>query len=226
MFYEKIILITAVLLAIFFLWQCLSNIKSSALERKGIEGEKKLKKVLRSIRSGGRILSNLYIFNRDSSTEIDVVYIHKTGIYVLENKNFQGVVIGEESDFYWIYDNGRNKHRFYNPVKQNAKHVYEIKSYLKKIGFKNVPIWPVVVFSDSADILMRKRRGKNFYVCKQEDLHQYIKNNEKKMYGKCLNKEAIDFIYKKLKPLTRVSAWKKYKHKRFVKNLVTENMYQ
>jgi len=42
-----------------------------------------------------KILNNLYINTDKGSTEIDVLMIHETGIYVFESKIFSGQIYGE-----------------------------------------------------------------------------------------------------------------------------------
>ena len=51
---------------------------------------------------GEKILRNIYIPKDDGSTsEIDVLYISRKGIFVFESKNYSGWIFGKESDQYW-----------------------------------------------------------------------------------------------------------------------------
>ena len=66
-------------------------------------GEYLIWKELKSFeRKGGRFLFNLYIPKaNDETTEIDVVLIHPKGFFVIESKNYNG----------WIFGNERNPTR-------------------------------------------------------------------------------------------------------------------
>lgn len=201
-------------------WYKWNHPRLNAMERKGREGEKKLSKTLKEIDKNGRILRNLYFFYKNSSSEIDLVFIHSSGIYVFESKNYSWYVYGEFDEPEWTYDCVINKRKFYNPVWQNRKHTNEIKDFLEKNGHGGIPIYSVVVFSNEADVYMRNYRKDNSYVCRQGDLRQYIHNNEKRTPKQDrLNKELINQLYFKLKPLTKVSAWKKRKHIRYVRKI-------
>ena len=91
----------------------------------GWNGERLTVKVLKKLdRHGhsGRILRNVYVPTGSATTEIDVLYVTRKGIFVLESKNYSGWIFGNESDSYWTQATPREKPRFYNPLKQSAKH--------------------------------------------------------------------------------------------------------
>ncbi|MDM5232918.1 nuclease-related domain-containing protein [Lysinibacillus pakistanensis] len=50
-----------------------------------------------------RLLVNAYIPKRnlDELTEIDLLYIDRTGLYVLESKNYSGWIFGNEARQQW-----------------------------------------------------------------------------------------------------------------------------
>jgi hypothetical protein len=205
------------------LWYRFNHPKRSYYEKKGAEGERKLKKILKAIDGKGKTLSNLYFFHKNSSTEIDMIFLHKTGLYVLESKFYQGDVFGELEDVYWIHEN-KDARNFYNPVRQNIKHVTEINNCLAEAKINNIPIWSVVVFSDQTKLHLQKRRLPNIFVCHQSDLRQYIRSNEKNLpEDKLLSQEKVLLLYNTLKPFTKVAAWKKHKHIKYVKRLTIQN---
>ena len=49
-----------------------------------------------------RIKSNVYVPNRNGTTEIDVVMIHEKGTFVIESKNYSGWIVGSEGQHNWI----------------------------------------------------------------------------------------------------------------------------
>ena len=68
------------------------------LSRIGNFGEARLRSNLSDIPEPKRILRHLYlpVGNGDQTTEIDLLMIHRTGIYVFESKNYSGYVKGKE----------------------------------------------------------------------------------------------------------------------------------
>lgn len=75
-------------------------------------------------------------------SEIDIIFLHKTGLYVLELKNYTGYVYGNLSNKKWtvvyeksdnLYDeSNRFIYEFVNPVLQNKKHVQDLKKHIDK----------------------------------------------------------------------------------------------
>ena len=83
---------------------------------KGIAGESIIQLLLNSPQLGYRkILKNIYVPYGNQTTEIDVVMIHETGIYVIESKNYSGWIFGNENQKQWTQMlNSYTKKRFYN----------------------------------------------------------------------------------------------------------------
>lgn len=90
---------------------------------KGVQGEYAIYKSLHNMTTGGHILANLYVPYKGSTTEIDVLLVHKTGVYVIESKNYSGKVYGYEDAKNWAQYLGGKKFSFYNPIKQNQTHM-------------------------------------------------------------------------------------------------------
>ena len=66
------------------------------------------------------------------SNQIDLVVLHKTGIYVIEAKNLSGYIFGDNDHLNWIQKLGKNNtYKFYNPIKQNTSHINQVKRVLE-----------------------------------------------------------------------------------------------
>lgn len=132
-------------------------------ERKLIEqvtpitrGEKSERKVILSLLKEGinpkAIFHDLYIQkpNREY-TQIDVAVATKAGIIVLEVKDYSGWIFGNEHQKYWtqLLAFGKQKHRFYNPVMQNAGHIQAIRQCLP--NNPDIPIFSVIVFFGNSE---------------------------------------------------------------------------
>ncbi|MBC6004044.1 MAG: nuclease-related domain-containing protein [Paeniclostridium sordellii] len=83
-------------------------------------------------RLGGKVLTDLYVRKENNQdTQIDIVFIHNTGIYVFEVKNLSAKLIkGDDEDERWILYYRENVKNIYSPLKQNINHVKAIKNFL------------------------------------------------------------------------------------------------
>lgn len=117
---------------------------------KGAVGERVVSKILGETIVGEQyVINDLSFYDKNGNTcQIDHVYINKRGIWVIETKNYSGMIIGDESAHEWTQVLGSQKRKFYNPVKQNTTHIYRLAEFIKgKRAFRNV-----VVFLQKADL--------------------------------------------------------------------------
>lgn len=135
-----------------------------------------------------------FVFNREIPkkdglfTEIDMILLHKTGIVVLENKQYSTVIYGKATDYDWtIINHSGHKKSIYNPIKQNENHVNALQEYLlSKNLYTNenkIPIYSVVAFTDlnsnrSDNIISRIEdvAKTNTVVCTSQNLCFTVKN--------------------------------------------------
>ncbi|MBU1312053.1 MAG: NERD domain-containing protein [Gammaproteobacteria bacterium] len=83
-------------------------------------------------------------------TEVDHLIISPFGIFVLEVKNYQGWIFGNEKQPEWTVQHFRRKHRFMNPLRQNYKHTEAVKHVLGLTADDAGKVHPLVVFSPRA----------------------------------------------------------------------------
>lgn len=108
------------------------------------------KVVLKLLKAGVNpkaIFHDLYIQKSNGEyTQVDVAVTTKTGIIVFEVKDYSGWIFGNEHQKYWtqLLAYGKEKHRFYNPVMQNAGHIQAIRQCLPQNP--DIPIYSVIVF--------------------------------------------------------------------------------
>ncbi len=93
------------------------------------------------------IFHDLYVkkFNSNYS-QIDVVVATTVGIIVFEVKNYSGWLFGKGYQSHWmqVLAYGREKHKFYNPIRQNDSHCISLRRKLALCA--NVPFYSVIVF--------------------------------------------------------------------------------
>lgn len=114
----------------------------------GTRSERKF--VLRLLKSGiptVTIYHDMYVPKSNGQySQIDAVVLTKVGIIVFEVKDYSGWLFGNGYHDYWtqVLSYGEEKHRFYNPIKQNASHIASLKEGLKHCA--DVPFFSVIVF--------------------------------------------------------------------------------
>ncbi|PTQ85987.1 nuclease-like protein [Trichococcus patagoniensis] len=102
---------------------------------------------LENLGEAHKLLANVYLPKSDgTTTEIDLIMISATGIYVFESKNYSGWIFGDENSRYWKQTFRGGRHfQFYNPIWQNKKHISVLKQHL---GLGDEVFRSYVVFSE------------------------------------------------------------------------------
>ena len=163
----------------------------------------------------GQVLRNVYLPKPDGTTsELDVIYITRKGIFIIESKYYGGWVFGNETSNQWMvtFSNGE-KHPFYNPISQNKNHVKWMREYLKV----PVPMCSIVVFSDRAIFKQLSYDTNNSRVIHLKDLASTIIN----MWDKnpdIYSEAEFSVIYNSLLQLTNVDSALKNAHKEDAQN--------
>lgn len=113
---------------------------------KGAIGENRVKAVLgKDIIDQKYVINNLTVLYEGKSSQIDHVIISKTGIFVIETKNYAGQIYGQENQHEWtqVLSYGNVKNKFYNPIKQNKSHIYALGKVLGRTdGFVSIIVFP------------------------------------------------------------------------------------
>ena len=176
---------------------------------RGLYGEFLIYEQLEKTKSHSKVLNNLYIPTENGTTEIDIVFIHKTGIYVIESKNFNGWIFGSEDQYQWTqtFKNGK-KYRFYNPIKQNQSHVKHLQNFLPDIDKDK--FYSLIVFGRKT-VLKKINKSDTIPVIKINSLVRTI-NKMSKGKAEYLSKEDIDNLYQEFKEYTNVDESIKEEH--------------
>ncbi len=181
---------------------------------KGQAGETQIYKVLERLEGQKAIIPNCYLPMRDGgTTEVDLILIHESGIYVIESKNYSGWIFGRENQKYWTqslpsYGGQTEKHQFYNPLWQNETHARCLKSLLQN---NNVSYYSYVVFGNDCEIKDLYLTNNKHRVTYCRYLLEEISENARNA-GRCLSDEQINNFYTLLLNFTNASDEQKTKH--------------
>ena len=142
-----------------------------------------------------KILMNLRIPSEyGKTTEIDLLLIHETGLYVFEAKHYKSTIYGKVDDAQWTqYFKTVKNNCFPNPLYQNRWHI----EHLRKL-VPNCPIHSFIVFTSPECELKVTGSLPNTTLCKKSDMLQYfwgISRQSKPI----LSVQEIDDIFSSLK---------------------------
>ncbi len=161
-------------------------------------------------KAGAKFLFNCYLPHEDKTTEIDVMMIYKSGIYVFESKNYSGWIFGDENHKNWTQSlpqgRGSKKEYFFNPVWQNKLHI----QCLKNVIGNEIPVHSIVAFSERCTLKKIEVKS-DIIVVKRDCVAQEVSNINSK-YRDALTETDIGEIYNKLYPYTQISEEVKKAH--------------
>jgi hypothetical protein len=123
------------------------------------------------------VLNDVLLKYENVISQIDHIVVSIYGIFVIETKNYNGWIFGNENSEYWTQVIYRFKSRFRNPIKQNWSHIFILKKILS--DFKNIKYHPIVVFSGNAELKTTESTATVTYV---EFLYQIIHNKSTEKY--------------------------------------------
>ncbi|OHX68621.1 hypothetical protein NH26_18640 [Flammeovirga pacifica] len=181
-----------VVLFVFSLKSSSSISFTSKAEKQGKLGEYKVAKKLKKLsKTDYIILNDLLLKNGSSTTQIDHIVISRYGLFVIETKNYKGWIFGRDYQEYWTQTLYKNKHKLYNPVKQNQTHIYSLQRILS--DYSHINYQSIIVFSGEAKL---KKVSSKVPVIYLKDLIKTIKRNREKV---CLSDFEMTQIADKLK---------------------------
>lgn len=177
----------------------------------GLYGEYLTHKALDKTNGIKMILANVYIPKADgTTTEIDLLMIHETGLYCIESKNYSGWIFGDEKNQYWTQSlQNKQKNKFYNPVRQNAGHIKHLKEHLK--GRYDAGIESVIVFSERCELKKVTVNTETALVVKREHLTRIL-NRHMAEKAILLPSKEIAELYMNLKNCCNKSDAEKLAH--------------
>ncbi|WP_320164491.1 nuclease-related domain-containing protein [uncultured Trichococcus sp.] len=143
------------------------------------------------------------------TTEIDLIMISATGIYVFESKNYSGWIFGDEDSRNWTQSlKGGKKYRFYNPIWQNKKHINILQKHLE-IGSEVFRSY--IIFSERCEFKKMFVRSPEVKVMNRNVLTREIEHDLNSLADR-LTIWEINKIYNKLGRYALADAQTKQAH--------------
>lgn len=181
---------------------------------KGRYGEFLVYKNLQTLPQPRRFLFNVYLpAENDETTEADVLLLHPSGIYVFESKNYSGWIFGTETQPQWTQSlpagHGTRKSHFFNPILQNAGHIYWLKSALANFG--DLPYHSFILFSDRCQLKKITLLSGTAVVIHRGEVRRGITRRASET-GSVLTAQQIQQIYDTLLSYTQVTQADKLRH--------------
>ena len=152
---------------------------------RGDKGEAIVISYLNKIKDYHHLINDItfVVGKSEMSHQIDHIYIHPHGVFVIETKNYYGEIISDTHDSFWIKKVNGREDKISNPLKQNKSHAVVVNRLLDK----KYEIIPVVVFvKNNAPLILDEN------VINLEDLELFIESHP---YQRLLNKNEIDNAY-------------------------------
>jgi len=149
----------------------------TSLER-GTQSEHKL--ILQLLKFGispKAIFHDLYFpAGNGKYSQSDIVVATKVGIIVFEVKDYSGWIFGNGNYRYWtqVLSKGKYKYKFYNPIKQNQKHIEVIKRQLTQLN--NIPFYSVIVFYGNCKLKQIQDIPNNVFLIYNSDITLTLKS--------------------------------------------------
>ncbi len=178
----------------------------------GLFGEHWVKEELNKLNDNYKIVNNVMIKTLDGNThQIDHIIVSKYGIFVIETKQYNGYICGNDYDKKWTIIAGRNKYYVNNPVHQNYGHVQSLKEILNITEDKIISI---VCISSRARLNIKSRVVVNIV-----NLLTKIESYKREVIY------DVDGIYNKILKLNIKDKKVRRMHKKIIHSIVKNKQY-
>ena len=201
----KIIIITVVILII--------SLKLYKSKIKGYIGEKLVIKKLKKLNKRKyKVINDVLLKTQKGSTQIDHIVISKYGIFVIETKNYKGIIKGNEYDDNWSQILINKSETLRNPIKQNNGHIKALKDLIPELRYKNIK--SIILFTKRARLEVNCETSVTYFNKVNKIIKKY-RNEE-------FTKEDVERIYNKINELNINSFKERKTHVKNVKRNIKQ----
>lgn len=98
------------------------------------------------------VLNNIMLRTNYGTTQIDHVVVSRYGIFVIETKNYTGLITGSRDADQWTQYFNKMKYSFKNPIHQNYGHIVALSNLLE---LPNKDFYNIVAFDNDAKLKIK-----------------------------------------------------------------------
>lgn len=140
-----------------------------------------------------KILMNIQIpVTSGKTTEIDLLLIHETGLYVFEMKHYKGTIYGDPQRRVWTqYFRTAPNNTFRNPIEQNRYHIQALQN-----RYPQLPIHSLIVFTNPECDLRATCDSPDITLCRLSDLTAHLRALTSR--PSVLDMEQLDGLFRDL----------------------------
>lgn len=121
---------------------------------RGFFGEFWVKQELKKLPEEYIVLNDIMIKSKNKTHQMDHIIISRYGIFVIEMKNYYGLIKGTEFEEKWTQYLGKKKYKFLNPIRQNYGHIETLKELL---NLKANQFISIICFSNQAKLSVKTK---------------------------------------------------------------------
>lgn len=175
--------------------------RHKTIEEIGLEGELKVQWELDLLdKDEYKIIHNILIPGHNGkTTQIDSIVISEYGIFVIETKKYNAIIVGDDESKYWTsyykrpsyskkIKNKAKIKKVYNPIRQNIGHILSLKKLLNE--FENLTFHSIIAFDEVGELKV-KTAFKVIYI---KNLVSQIKKYKQEV----MNKNLVEEIYNEI----------------------------
>lgn len=154
-------------------------------------GEFWVKRELRKLSKEYMIINDIMLVFEGASSQIDHVIVSKYGIFVIETKQYNAYVVGNDYDKKWYFQKGRQKIYINNPIHQNYGHVQTLKNVL---NIDENLFVPIVCISGNAKVKTNSNKVARVYniIDKIKAYETPVIANPEEIYERIVKANIID----------------------------------
>jgi YHS domain-containing protein/energy-converting hydrogenase Eha subunit C len=148
--------------------------------KSGLEGEKQVLELLSDLPKRYKVISDILIQGKNTSSQLDYVIVGSNGIFIVEAKNIKGTITGNGNSKHLtqikVGKGGREYRReLYNPTFQVRGHMIGLSKLLKRNNLQ-YDVHGLVYFSNEESKVEFKSNNITVLSKNKDDLLKYIKN--------------------------------------------------
>lgn len=168
----------------------------------GVKGEQQTYEILKQLPKDFTVITNPVIHNRGSVNELDFVVIGTNGVFVVETKNYRGIITGNTSAQNWKQiKHGKNKtyeKEVKNPAKQSYRQGRRMAEMFIDFGI-SADVFSILYFVDSrSELKITDDAEINVAIINNEnDLIDFIMNSKGKHIVDSSERAEIIRFFKK-----------------------------